>query len=131
VDLEAGTLCFARAGHTPLLLYSTRTGTIRHLLPRGVGLGLLHGEAFSRRLEGIEIPINPGDIVILYTDGISESKNKNEEDFGLQRLEEIIKNNPHQAAAQLVQSINDAVSVFSNNQPQNDDITLIVLKWNI
>ncbi|MCP5047620.1 MAG: SpoIIE family protein phosphatase, partial [bacterium] len=128
VDLVAGTLCFARAGHTPLLLYSAGTGEIRHLQPRGVGLGLLSGQSFPARLEGLEVPVQPGDIIVLYTDGISESKNDSMEDFGQQRLEEGIKINPDRTAAQLVEAINEAVTVFSRHQPQHDDITLIILK---
>jgi phosphoserine phosphatase RsbU/P len=129
LDIERGVLRFARAGHPPVLKYSETEGKVQRYLPKGIGLGMVPEPAFAKLIEETEISLRPGDMVVLYTDGISESQNEAMEDFGLQRLEARVIEGRSETATQLVQRVNEAVSVFSRNQPQHDDITLMILKW--
>ncbi len=128
VDIETHTLRFARAGHPPLLHYHAETGSIDHVQPRGVGLGLVAGPVFAKGIEEVEVHLGPGDVAVLYTDGISEAKNDTMEDFGPRRLEEVVRAHPGADAAQLGRAIIDSAAAFSGSQPQHDDITLVVLK---
>ena len=72
--------------------------------------------------------MNPGDVVVMYTDGVTEAVNSDNEMFGEDRLEELIKRNGSLSAEQIKQRILDEVISFTRGLPQGDDITLIVLK---
>lgn len=129
VESETGKFRFARAGHTPVLVYTPGEEKVRSFLPSGIALGLLPAEGFDKKLEEVETTLTSGDIVVFYTDGISEAKNGELEDFGTDRLEEIIKTNSQQTAEQLVSAITNAVSEFAQDQPQHDDITLMIVRF--
>ena len=70
----------------------------------------------------------PGDILVLYTDGITEAENKDLEMFGLERLERLILASSQVPANELIQEILAAVRSFTGDHPQSDDITLMVIR---
>jgi sigma-B regulation protein RsbU (phosphoserine phosphatase) len=71
--------------------------------------------------------LRPGDVLVLYTDGVTEAINDHEEEFGEQRLLSVIMENRTLPAAELLEKILDAISTFAGNRPQHDDITLLIL----
>ena len=75
-----------------------------------------------------EITLRVGDIVILYTDGVTETINRKGEMFGQERLNEIVENNRDIPAVALIRKIEKAVVDFSEGQPQFDDLTLLAVK---
>lgn len=119
---------FARAGHCPALLI--RDGEIIKYQPKGLALGLDYTESFSENLDDLKIKLRMNDTLIFYTDGITESKNQNNEDFGDNRFVETIKRNLDKNIEQLAREIISEVSIFANNSTQYDDITLLILRWN-
>lgn len=119
---------FARAGHCPALLI--RDGEIIKYQPKGLALGLDYTESFSENLDDLKIKLQKNDTLIFYTDGITESKNQNNEDFGDNRFVETIKRNLDKNIEQLAREIISEVSIFANNSTQYDDITLLILRWN-
>ncbi len=127
VDVETGVVKYARAGHTPLLHFTD--GKVHNLIPKGLGLGLAAGKGFDPNIEEMEIKLNNNDILVLYTDGIPESQNSELEDFGFDRLEEIVVNNASAPTNTLSNEIIKQVSTFSTNNSQHDDITLVIFKW--
>jgi sigma-B regulation protein RsbU (phosphoserine phosphatase) len=94
------------------------------LAAKGIILGVIE----EIRLQEREVTIEPEDILILYTDGVTEAINAQEEEFGEQRLIETIANNHGNSCAQLVHAIYAAVSDFG--RAQFDDYTLVALKRN-
>jgi serine phosphatase RsbU (regulator of sigma subunit) len=78
----------------------------------------------------MEIKLNNNDILVLFTDGINESLNEKSEEYGYERLEEIIKTNVQLDVESLSNKIMKSVSTFSMNNSQHDDITLVLFKWN-
>ncbi len=105
IDLRAQTMTYARAGHTPLM-YLPGPGTVAleprrtHILvPDGMVLGLKldQGEMFDRNLEEQTIPLHAGDLYVLFTDGISEAMNAQDDCFGELRLARIIEEHPRPA----------------------------------
>jgi len=90
----------------------------------GTVLGVLE----SIELEEREVAIEPGDILVLYTDGVTEPINAQEDEFGEQRLIATIASNYDKPCDELVESIHTAVLDFVGDQPQFDDYTLVGLK---
>ncbi|MFZ5948871.1 MAG: GAF domain-containing SpoIIE family protein phosphatase [Stygiobacter sp.] len=127
IDTATKKVTFSRAGHTPLLHFSNNQ--ISQLKPKGIGLGLDISEKFSNSLEEMEFYLDNNDILMCYSDGITEAKNANYEDFGYQRLEEIIKNFSEKNTDLIANEIMKEISLFTKDKSQHDDITLIIFKW--
>jgi serine phosphatase RsbU (regulator of sigma subunit) len=128
IDKEKGLLNFARAGHMPLLICSN--GKVKDYLPKGIGLGLDFGKNFDSNIENMEIKLNNNDIMLLYTDGVTESRNSKNEEFGFERFKDIIEKNYNNSLEEITGKIFEGVSVFSKEEQQHDDITLVLFKWN-
>ena len=127
IDLNLETLHIARAGHCPILL--VRGGISEDIKPSGLGLGLNFSNYFSDNLEEIKIDLIGNDILVLYTDGITEAKNDKLEDFGEQRLQKIIIENSDKKADDIANRVIRDITTFSKDNAQHDDITLVILKW--
>ena len=115
-------LRYANCGHLPALLLR-RDGSLERLHSTATVLGLFTEWDCSVH----ELSLLPEDVLLLYTDGITESFNAAEEEFGEQRLTEVLRGHHTQSPAQLLQSVIDEVRRFSPHE-QSDDITLIVAK---
>ncbi|MGE5399220.1 MAG: SpoIIE family protein phosphatase [Ignavibacteriales bacterium] len=127
LDLDGETVYLSRAGHSPVLL--VRNGKIEELKPCGLGLGLDFSSNFANTIEEIKIKLKENDILLLYTDGIPESKNSEMEDFGYERFEKVILNHLDSSTDELSNGIMKEVALFSQGKPQHDDITLVIFKW--
>jgi len=127
IDTETGKVNLSRAGHNSIMLCSD--GKVEHLTPPGLGLGLDHGEKFSRIIKEMEIQLDNNDILTLYTDGIPESQNSSLEEFGYKRLEKILIENCYKEVNDISNEIMKAVTIFSQDNSQHDDITLVIFKW--
>lgn len=127
-DLESETLYFARAGHSPAILM--RNGKLEIFKPTGIGLGLTNTDNFQLNLEEIKIELKEDDTLVFYTDGITEAKNKDLDDFGDERFAEILLTNSGKSVEELTNQVIKNVTVFSRDHAQYDDITLVILKWN-
>ncbi len=79
-------------------------------------------------LEERSVEIGPGDVLVLYTDGVTETMNGDWEEFGEQRLTVVIQDNAHREADAILWAIVDAVNEFSDGAEQSDDFTLVVVK---
>jgi len=127
IDVQKETLYYSRAGHCPVLLI--RGETVEVLKPAGIGLGLTHSKEFADALEEDTIELKGNDIIVLYTDGITEAKNSELEDFGEKLFEQILIENRHEDAGTISKKVISEISYFSKNYPQHDDITLVIIKW--
>ena len=127
LDTKKGILNIARAGHPPLLHLSGEQ--LYTLTPKGIGLGLDYCENFSENLKEMEIKLNNNDILILFTDGIPESQNSRFEEFGYDKLKRIILKNSGLNIEKISDNIMQEVSLFSQDNSQHDDITLVLFKW--
>jgi sigma-B regulation protein RsbU (phosphoserine phosphatase) len=129
LDLERGTLTSARAGHTPLLVVSGGQADV--IVPDGMVLGLrLPGaEArFEQVLEEHTRAIGPGDVVVLYTDGITEAMDTAGEMFGDRALSRVITAQHELGAAGIRERVLREVKAFVGDAEPHDDMTMIVLK---
>lgn len=124
LDAKKRMLTYVNAGHNPPILLSGGSSQIILLKARGIALGVVD----DADLESAEIGLKSGDILVLYTDGVTEAINERVEEFGLERMESLIRENRMLSAEEIIKRIKDEVTAFSGTQPQYDDITLMVLK---
>jgi len=124
LDTRQGVLSYVNAGHNPPFLYSQTSGDIHMLRARGVALGVLDGASFEQR----EIALKKGDIVVFYTDGITEAMNDSEELYGNERLTGLVAGSAGLPAREIAGKIKDDVFAFAQDRPQHDDFTLVVMK---
>jgi serine phosphatase RsbU (regulator of sigma subunit) len=127
LNFDEEKLFLARAGHCPFLL--VRNGTAQDIRPAGLGLGLNYTSYFANTLEEIKIDLKEDDVLVLFTDGITEAKNSFKEDFGEINFEKILIENSNLTAEKISNEVIKGVTVFSQNTTQHDDITLVIFKW--
>ncbi|MGE0882536.1 MAG: SpoIIE family protein phosphatase [Blastocatellales bacterium] len=120
---QDGHFTYINAGHNLPILVRT-TGETEMLTTKSVLLGAFDFIEYKPR----QTRLNPGDVVVIYTDGVTEAVNAKNEMFSDERLEELVKQSVNLSAEQIKQRILDEVISFTSGLPQGDDITLIVLK---
>jgi serine phosphatase RsbU (regulator of sigma subunit) len=134
MDLRAAYMTFCRAGHTPLIFLpgpSTPAAGAQVLTPNGMVVGLrLPGanDKFAELLEEETVPLNAGDVVVLYTDGITEAMNPSSDLFGEARLSRIVEEHGHLDSGELRERILREIEAFVGSADQHDDMTMILLK---
>jgi sigma-B regulation protein RsbU (phosphoserine phosphatase) len=124
LDAATRTLTYVNAGHNPPMHFHAADGMLTELPATGIAMGVLLDAAYTQE----SVQLVPGDILVLYTDGITEAENANLEMFGVERLEKTILASRGSSANELVRVILDAVKSFSGDHPQSDDITLMVVR---
>jgi serine phosphatase RsbU (regulator of sigma subunit) len=124
LNLDTGWLAYASAGHNWPLWRHAASGEMSELSARGTIMG-----AFEQiEMEEYEVDIAPGDMIVLYTDGVTEAMDTQETLFGEERLREVIAAQPDASAAEMVDAIIETVDGFMGAAPQADDITVFVVK---
>lgn len=118
-----GHFTYINAGHNPPILVRT-SGETEMLTTKSVLLGAFDFIEYKP----LQTRLNSGDVVVMYTDGVTEAVNNDNEMFSDERLEELVKQSSKLSAEQIKQRILDEVLSFTRGLPQSDDITLIVLK---
>jgi serine phosphatase RsbU (regulator of sigma subunit) len=135
LSLESGQLVYTNAGHNPPYWLHRKGGELEPLLKSGMALGVLEGN----RVEERSITMQPGDYLILYTDGITEAVSQKEQFYGEERLVETILNAAVSLgdglsevrdlpALNLVDAIEESVGAYTSSAPLSDDLTLVVIK---
>ena len=123
LDPKTGELTYANAGHNPPMI-ARANGTIDRL----EGGGLLMGIVPSASYDAYRVQLNPGDVLLLYSDGVTEATNPLGEEFEEERLGQILQANRHRSPEEIVEAVTRAVSDFSAGAPVADDLTLVVAK---
>jgi len=124
ISLDTGEMEFSSGGHNPALIYRAATGTCESVTSDGVAVGIFKQAEYRSN----QMRLEPGDILILYTDGITEAINDDEEEFGEERLQDIIVEHASEPAEALIERVLDAVTAFVGDQDLFDDATLVILK---
>ncbi len=132
LDLPNQRLRFVRAGHEPTVvrranLETDGKPTIESFNPDGVAAGMMPDEIFARS-EEVEVQLEPGDSVLLYTDGAVEATNTTSEEYGRERLLDFYRREGARPAQELVSMMGEEIRRYSSGLPQHDDTTLVVLK---
>lgn len=113
---------FANAGHLPPLRYNPRHGRVEHLTQRGLMLGIMPEAAYDE----VSVILEAGDRLVFFTDGVIDSRNLTKEPFGINRLEEFLRQEGRASAAMLAQLLVDRLNDFRSDQPAWDDLTILI-----
>jgi serine phosphatase RsbU (regulator of sigma subunit) len=124
IEADSGAMSYVSAGHMPPLLVRGADGATEELRTGGMAMGVLPDVDFEERSAEME----PGDVLILYTDGVTDAANLSDEGFERERLAEVARTHRAMPADQLAETINERVAAFVGDAPQFDDFTLLVLK---
>jgi serine phosphatase RsbU (regulator of sigma subunit) len=124
LDVRQHTLTYASAGHN-LAAYIPASGDpVQPMITKGIPLGVIP----EAEIEQKRLALAPGDVVVFYTDGVSEAMNASDEEFGSERLFAVLHAQRGQSAEAIADAIQTAVRDFAGNVAQHDDFTLLVLK---
>jgi serine phosphatase RsbU (regulator of sigma subunit) len=125
LEPETGYLKYINAGHNPPLI-GRADGTIEQLASGGLPLGLM---GFAEYEVG-HVNLEAGDVLVVYSDGVTEANNLNEDEFGIDRLQEVVQKHVSQSASRIRDRVESALSAFTGTAAPNDDITLVIVKKN-
>ncbi len=129
-DHAKRTLCSARAGHNPPILFSPSAGNlIRRFENGGLMLGMAPPGVFDAQLAPEEAPVAEGDVLLLYTDGVEEGKNASGEEFGVARIGPILQAECLKPPAYILGALFYEFDRFAGGVAQEDDLTAICVKF--
>ena len=126
IDPGRRQLVWVNAGHEPAIIYDPASDAFEYLKGKGMPLGVHEDATYTES----SFEIKPGQLIFIGTDGIRETRNQKDEMFGNQRLQQILRRNAKASAQTVKRAILEAVAEFRGNQPQEDDLTLVVIKVN-
>ena len=133
LDSDTGEVSIVRAGHTPGVLISSdgQSGekSCRLIKPTGVGLGLESSDDFGRHLGEEKFVLRCGDTLVLYTDGITDQRDPDGEEFGEERFYNLVKELSGGSPTEIKGGIIRALAEFSQGTDAVDDTTVLILKW--
>jgi sigma-B regulation protein RsbU (phosphoserine phosphatase) len=128
LQISTGELTVCSAGHPDAVVARAEDGRCENLNPRGAALGLLRPNRFRATLEQVSVVLHPGDTLLLYTDGVIEARNTAAEEFGADRLLEVVRAEAAGGPRRLAEEIHAAVLRFAGEEPQYDDTTVLALQ---
>ncbi|HEX4959221.1 MAG TPA: SpoIIE family protein phosphatase [Thermoanaerobaculia bacterium] len=123
IDPRTGVLHYMNAGHNPGILLR-RDGSVDPLGAGGLPLGLMPDARFQSRALNVE----PGDLLCIYSDGITEAESPAEEEFGMERLIDVLRRERERPLPELIETIPQVVGEHSQGLPQGDDQTLVLMR---
>ncbi len=123
LDTRTGDLCYVNAGHNPPCIFRA-DGSKEYLDRGGLVIGIMPGAEYE---EG-KAALGPGDDLVLYTDGITEAANVEDEMFGEERLEALLIEHRHRSAREIEEHVYSGVRDFVGTAAQSDDLTMVVVK---
>jgi serine phosphatase RsbU (regulator of sigma subunit) len=126
LDPHSGDFTYCSAGHHPALLLCARDGSLQQLKHTGMPLGVMEETSWQR----LTVNIEPGDSLVLYTDGVTDAQDAGEEFFGLDRLQSALSKLQEKGAKEIRDGIRQEVRLFQGEAPQSDDLTLMVIVRN-
>jgi sigma-B regulation protein RsbU (phosphoserine phosphatase) len=125
IDHKNKTIEWIRAGHDPAVLYDPSTDIIEELRGSGLSLGINHGFNYPAN---VKTGLSQGQIILMGTDGIWETRNSSGEMFGKERLNDLIRLHSQSSANEILNSVVGSLEKFRDEAKQEDDVTLVVIK---
>ena len=123
LDNQKHQMCYANAGHNRPMLFRREREAV-FLKTAGLALSFTQDTPYDEET----ISFDPGDLLLIYSDGITEAMNTSDEEFGEEKLISTVKEHLSEAASGLIQNIISSVKKHAGNRPQSDDMTLAVIK---
>ena len=129
LDSREKTITYCRAGHCPVLYYHGAVGKAEYLQDKGAALGMVKDKSYCNMIDVYQIKYKTGDIMVLYTDGITEAKNNKGEEFGYENLEKVILGAREMGAKEIQVHLIDKLYEYSGTDDINDDFTTMIVRF--
>ncbi len=129
IDTHVKKIRYARAGHCPVLYYQRSSNKAAYLKDRGTALGMIKNKNYCDFIDDNEISYATGDVMVLYTDGITEAKSQKGDEYGNERLLEVIEQVAGKGAKEMQETLINDLHRFSGTDQINDDYTTMIVKF--
>ncbi len=129
IDTGKNIIQYARAGHCPVLYYYARSNQAAYLQDEGLALGMMRHDGYAGMIKQNTIAYETNDLLVLYTDGITEARNNQGEEFGCERLSTVIAEAHTLPARHIINRVIDALYEFTGTKNINDDYTILIIKF--
>lgn len=130
VDTSTGHIDFASAGHNPILHFDYEQQKAHFLNAPGMPVGIKAGNGdFARSMESSTIELRKDDLLLIYTDGVTEGRGVHKRAYGTERIVELLRENRDASATDVAQAIESDIARFVGREIQHDDITMVILKY--
>ena len=130
IEQDASKLTIARAGHELPIVYRKNDDCCQEIRSEGMAVGMVDSELFDETIEDISVDFNSGDMLVLYTDGLTEAVNENGEEYTAKTLIEKIPAFAHKNPEKFNDAIIDDLKSFVGGNSYSDDLTLLAIKKN-
>jgi serine phosphatase RsbU (regulator of sigma subunit) len=124
LQIAPGEVSYASAGHQPLLVYRAEKNDFEEIDADGIALGIVPSVDFER----VTVDLNPGDIALMYTDGLNEAMNPDRVQFGYGNVRAVVRENANRSAMEIVYALFDAIAQHAEGTDQFDDTTIVAIK---
>lgn len=130
LDSKNRVISYASAGHNPMILYRHETKETFFLNPRGfpVGISLPDETLFRRSMSLEKVRLKKDDMLVIYTDGVTEAMNVRREQYGEERLIQMVKDYAYLPPTEFIERLDADIKKFTGDHPQSDDITVVAVK---
>ncbi|HET6540477.1 MAG TPA: GAF domain-containing SpoIIE family protein phosphatase [Chryseolinea sp.] len=129
INTQTKTIRYARAGHCPVLYYCAGSSSSEYLKDKGVALGMVRNKTYSSFIQSNTFQYKPGDIMVLYTDGVTEAKDGKGEEFGYERLSNLVNEANGMAPSEIQNHLINKLYEFSGTSNIDDDYTTMIVKF--
>ncbi|UII27929.1 SpoIIE family protein phosphatase [Fulvivirga maritima] len=129
INSESQRVEFTRAGHCPTLYYDSEAKKASYFQNKGLGLGIIRNDEFANYIQTNCFDYKKNDIIVLYTDGITEAKNDKGEEFGYERLKEFIEQVSDMDILSIQEDLISALYEFTGSRAIDDDYTTLIIKF--
>lgn len=130
INTQTKKIRYARAGHCPVLYYHAEQNCAEFFKDKGIALGMVRNKSYSNFIQAYEFEYKANDIMVLYTDGITEAKNSKNDEFGYDRLATVLLEVKLHAPKQIQDHLIRNLYEFSGTTNINDDYTTMIVKFN-
>ena len=129
VNTETKKIYYSRAGHCPVLYYHAADNSTEYFKDKGIALGMVRNKSYGSFIQAYQFNYRSGDIMVLYTDGVTEAKNDKGEEFGYERLAEVLQEVKSLSPKQIQEHLISRLYEFSGTKNINDDYTTMIVKF--
>ncbi len=128
VDKDGRSMTYARVGHPPLVIRRKSVESPETITPKGIGLGMVDAETFTRTIEEVHIDLTEGDRFLIFTDGLTEARDSNKESYGMERVMGQLSGGERLGPEKALNRLLKDVEAFIGNEPYHDDLTILAME---
>lgn len=129
INKSEKTFTYSRAGQSPLLYYCAKNNEVKYFEDEGMGIGIIRNNRFKEKIKIYKHNYEKGDVILLFSDGISEASNDAEQMFGLNGIKKAVEQAPKDNAQAINKFINRKIKAHTLKNPYQDDLTSLVIQF--